>query len=525
MNKSLFSLLLVGILGITGCKKFLTVIPEDFVAPENYFNKEQDAVLALNAAFFDLKDLNFLGGLWLARGVADADDAYSVLEGNYIANHKAPTNDAAFSNHWTAAYRTIEKCNVLLANIDRVEMDETKRSVIKGEGLFLRAYCYFFLVTQWGAVPLKLAPTADPTDIRIPRTPVAEVYDQILRDMTYAESVVPPASQEQYGAADYPSRSAVQAMLARVCLSMAGEPLKDVSKYAAARDWAKKVVDSKLHSLNPSFEDVFVKLISNQYDKKESIWEIDYADVPGPRQSSYIGYLDGIIGSPADSGTMLGQVHATRLLYNLYGSKDLRRDWTIAPFIFTATGTKTYWSSTQLYDRCIGKFRLNVSPMPRVNSRSPVNFPVIRYSDVLLMLAEAENEVNDGPTQLAYDCINQVRARAYGKLLPGATDPTEADLPPGLNEELFLIEIQDERARELAFEGLRKNDLIRWGIFFSRLQAMKADVNDTGQPAVVARQKTNIINLVDRATEKWRLWPIPPNEIALNSEVTQNPGW
>jgi hypothetical protein len=404
-------------------------------------------------------------------------------------------------------------------------MDETQRDVIKGETLFLRAYCFFFLVDQWGPIPLKLKPTTDANDINIPRTPIADVYAQILGDMTQAEEMVPTVTEAGYGGAGYPSKTAVQGMLARVCLTMAGEPLKDNSKFAEAKKWAQKVVDSKSHSLNPDFTDVFINLISNQYDKKESMWEIDMVDIPGQTQHGYLGYLDGPSAPPVDSGGMVGQVHCTRILYNLYNAKDLRRDWTIAPYSSKATGEKTFWSANQLYDRCVGKYRLNYSPEPRVNGRSPVNFPVLRYADVLLMLAEADNEVNNGPTSLAYSCINQVRARAYGKLLPGATNPTEADLAPGLDHDSFLEAIQDERCRELAYEGLRRHDLIRWGIFFSTLQLMKADVNNTSLPAVVTAQKNNINNLVNFATEKYLLWPNPLKEIALNSGMTQNPGW
>lgn len=512
----------------SGCKKHLTTTPQDFITPQNYFTKEQDAVLALNAAFDEMSRQWWYAGYWQARMVESCDDVYSTLTGLFPANHKAIATDASFANTWQVLYEAIERCNVLLANIDKVDMDSTKKGYIKGEALFLRAYCFFFLVDQWGPIPLKLKPTADANDIKIPRTPIADVYAQILKDMTEAEALVPTTVMAEYGGAGYPAKTTVQGILARVCLTMAGEPLNDKSKFEDAKKWAQKVVDSKEHSLNPDYTDIFKKMVSNQYDKRESMWEVDMIDVPGKVEHGYLGYLNGISCPLADSGNSVGQVRCTRLLYNLYDSRDLRRDWNIAPYYFSKSGStvkRSYLSSTSLYERFPGKFRLEYSPFPRVTGRSPVNFPLLRYSDVLLMLAEADNEVNNGPTALAYSCINQVRARAHGKLLPGATDPAEADLTPGLDQISFRQAIQDERCREFPSEGLRKHDLMRWGIFFSTMQKMKEDVTNTALPAVNSTLKQIIINIADNATPKWALWPIPASELSLNDGTTQNPGW
>jgi hypothetical protein len=520
-------ILIVCIIGFAilsaGCKKFLTATPQDFVAPENYFTKEQDAILAFNAAYDRMTAQWFYSGYWQARMVASADDVYCTLTGQFPANFKSIATDGAYATTWQVVYEAIERCNVLLANIDHVEAEATRKGYLKGLGLFFRAYCFFFLVDQWGAIPLKLKPTADANDIAIARTPVAEVYAQILKDMTEAEALLPTTAVPEYGGAGYPAKTTCQGILARVCLTMAGEPLKDESKWAEAKKWAQKVVDSKEHSLNPDYTNVFIRMIGNQYDKKESMWEVDFIDVPGKVEHGYTGYLDGINCPVADSGGCVGQVRCTRLLYNLYNAKDVRRDWNCAPFFFTATGSKTFHSATALYDRFPGKFRLNYSPSPRVNGRTPVNFPLLRYADVLLMLAEADNEVSGGPTELAYACINQVRQRGWGKLMPGATNPEEANLASGLDQQGFRQAIQNERCMEFPSEALRKHDLIRWGIFLSTLQRMKTDVNTP--PAVNATLKAGIISMADLATTRDLLWPIPASELALNRAMTQNPGW
>jgi hypothetical protein len=139
------------------------------------------------------------------------------------------------------------------------------------------------------------------------------------------------------------------------------------------------------------------------------------------------------------------------------------------------------------------------------------------------MLAEADNEVSGGPTELAYACINQVRQRGWGKLMPGATNPEEANLTAGLDQQGFRQAIQNERCMEFPSEALRKHDLIRWGIFLSTLQRMKTDVNTP--PAVNATLKAGIISMADLATTRDLLWPIPASELALNRAMTQNPGW
>jgi hypothetical protein len=525
MKKILFLYMIAMAITTGGCKKYLTATPQDFVAPENYFTKEQDAILAFNAAYDEMTKQWFYAGYWQARMVACTDDVYTVLTGSFPANFKSTATDDAYASTWRVLYESIERCNVLLANIDRVKMDETRKGYIKGLGLFFRAYCFFFLVDQWGAVPLKLKPTADASDIAMARTPIADVYAQILKDMTEAEALLPTSAVSEYGGAGYPAKTTCQGILARVCLTMAGEPLKDQSKWAEAKKWAQKVVDSKEHSLNTDYTNVFIKMISNQYDKKESMWEVDMVDVPGKTEHGYLGYLDGINCPVPDSGSCVGQVRCTRILYNTYNTKDLRRDWNCAPYFFTATGSKTFHSATALYDRFPGKFRLQYTPAPRVTGRTPVNFPLLRYADVLLMLAEADNEVNNGPTALAYSCINQVRARGWGKLLPGATDPAEANLPETMDVITFRQAIRDERLMEFPSEYIRKHDLIRWGLLLSTLQKMKADVNDTRLPAVNGTLKTQIIGFADIASTRDLLWPIPASELQLNRLMTQNPNW
>jgi hypothetical protein len=536
----MYKIILTGFIVIlfvcSSCKKVLDNIQrQDFVTPETFFNKEADATAALNAGWDMLTRQWMFGGYWQYRALA-ADDVYCVLTGSFPANFGITSSESgAIPFIWNNLYTTIQYTNVLLDNIDDIEMDAGRRGAIKGEGLFLRAFCYFLLVDQWGAVPLRLTATAGTNDVHIAATPVKEIYAQILKDMTEAEELVPTTANALYGGAGYAARTTVQGMLARVCLTMAGEPLKDVARYKDARDWAKKVVDSKEHALNPDYTDIFIRLAANQFDKKEILWEVDFNDLPGTSDFGYIGYLNGIPGAAPSFGSSVGQVRITRKLYNTYGTaaniKDVRRDWNCSPFVYkntTTTGSdvdKTFFTATQLYDRYDSKYRLQYTPAPRTTGRTGINFPILRYSDVLLMLAEAENALNSGPTALAYSMVNQVRARAWGKLMPGATLLNEADVATTYNQASFLQLVQDERMRELSSEAIRKHDLIRWGIYVSSMKAIAADVNDASLPSVNGSVKPQLLSMGTLVSNRDLLWPIPATELTFNNLLKQNPGW
>jgi hypothetical protein len=538
ITSTIFSLLLIS----GGCKKILDTEPQDFLSPGTYFNKAEDAYAALNAAWQMLTKKEMYGGYYQYRWQT-TDDCFTALSAAFPANLGIDASNSQYRTRWNYMYQTIQYLNILLANLPHVKMDETERGAIRGEGLFLRGFLYYELVKDWGSVPLRITPTVSPNDVNIAGAPVADIYAQVLQDLTEAEGLVPTTASAMYGGAGYAARTTVQAILARVCLSMAGNPLKDVSKYEDARNWALKVVESHEHSLNPDFTQVFKNYAQGVIDKKESLWEIDFNYVPSyTAASGYIGYLDGIKQYDLGFGRSAAQYRVTRKLILSYGpygnTKDLRCDWTCSPWHWKGNSStadidanRVYFPANQLYERYFSKFRLYYCPETfSAAGQSPINWPMVRYSDVLLMLAEAENYVN-GPTELAYSCVNKVRERAWGKMLPGATDIEEADLPAGLSKEEFQEEVQMERYRELAGEGLRKQDLIRWGIFVSSVKGLLSDILDTTYPAESNRNATtsgqsyySVLNL-NKVTERDLLYPIPASELQYNKLLKQNPGW
>lgn len=521
--KKFIILILITLCTSVSCKKYLDTKPEDFVSPEKYFNTEAEVQRALNGVYNRLIDTFgrlYQRGLWSYFAVSD-EFFYSNVTVNNLKVHDFDASNLDVSRLWEGCYQGIDRVNQIIANIDRPVMDETKRKSMHGQALFLRAYFHFLLVTNYGDIPLKLKPTSSPTDKPLARTPIAEVYAQIVKDMKQAEALTLPIDQNVTN--EVVSQTAVQAILARVYLKMAGAPLNDVSKYKDALTYADKVITSNKHSLNPDYKQIFINHSQDKYDSKECIWEIGmFGNQQGTeRIAGSVGIDNGILSADNEVGFSAGTMRVTKRMYDMYQANDLRKDWAISPFYYKTTAgvtTKVNWTASQIYDRNIGKWRREYELLtPKHRVYNSTNFPVIRYSDVLLMKAEVENQVN-GPNAAAYNAINQVRRRGYGK--PVIVADAVADLTPGLNKAAFLSALQDERARELAFEGLRKYDLIRWGKYVSNMSSLVTEVTATA-PATWQRASIAAKNTTDRNV----LLPIPTLELTSNPNATQNTGW
>lgn len=416
----IFILMLCG-----GCKKFLETHPSDFLTPVNYFDKEEELQIALNGVYDILGSGNLYGDNMFYNFDITDEGVYGhagTTAGPKVYN--MTTSDAIIDATWGTLYSGIGRANLLLENIDKPEMDDTKRGVIKGEALFLRAYYYFLLVQMWGDVPLIVSLTKSPDDTQHPRAAAKTVYEQILKDMKEAEQLVLPI--RQIGHAGKVSKSAVRGMLARVCLHMAGHPVNDQSKYAEARDWAKMVIDDPEagHALNPSYNQVFINLAQDKYDINESIWEVEFW---GNRSDAYVesgrlGSRNGIRCMNVDTGYSLGRINATPRHYNRYDELDERRDWNIAPFIYGGANdaVRQYWPASNTWQRSCGKYRRMYELLsPKNTSFTPINYPLLRFADILLMYAEADNELTSTPSPEVVEYVNLVRRRGYGKLIHG----------------------------------------------------------------------------------------------------------
>lgn len=520
-RKLLFTLVVVMFFVTSGCKKFLDKEPT-FIVKENYYNNENDVNAGL-AGVYDVlgKEEIYGGNFQLLLAVAD-DGFYSrsaYTFGPAVYNFDAA--DASVANFWKYLYEGIERANIFLSKVDGVNMPQAAKDAAKGEVKFLRAYYYFLLVDNWGNVPLKITPTASVNDVNIKATPQREIYNFITKEMEEAEAMVKTATTIGFGGKI--SKSTVRGILARVYLKMAGAPLKDQSKYAEALKWARKIVypdaGAKEHRLLPSYQQIFTNYAGDKYDVGETIWEVElYGNRGGDFESGRVGNTFGLQCNDEVHGYSYGLVNTTKKLFDSYENQDVRKNWAIAPYAYTYSTVNTLitvtdslnWTAAQIYNRNVGKFRRAYEKLkPKNKNYTPQNFPLLRYADVLLMLAEAENEVN-GPSSLAKQALKEVRTRA------NATDVT---LTISSYEDMKAA-IRKERYLELSFESLRKFDLIRWDIFVSEMNqlgtAIQGDAGATWSFGAMAGKNV---------TSRNNLLPIPVLELSLNKGLSQNTGW
>lgn len=524
-------LLVMPLLMCFGCNSVLDIKPDKYaLSTESYYKTAQQLDIALRGVYAILAETNLYGNIMMGRMGLEADEGFgnSPSENGTVTYYAVNTTDVKILNHWRWLYRGISRANLLLQNVDspEISIEQTDRDQIKGQALFLRGYYYFLLVNKFGGVPIVLTPpvSSEAEEIQQPRATMKEVYEQVLSDMKQSADLVADITSVKSGGRI--SKSTVWGMLARVCLYMAGEPLKETARYTEAAEWSHMVMDISYHKLNPSYKQVFINYAQDLYDTKESIWEVEFWG----NGTGVYGTTGGMVGvnygiaypatGKAGFGFSSGLVRPTKWLFDLYDAGDLRRDWVVAPYRYL-NDTISNWSTVTwatVYDKFCGKFRRESETMtPKSSSQTPQNFPLLRYADVLLMYAEAINESAGVPSDKAHEALNKIRRRARG------VDPevpnAQIDLS-GLSYAAFQEQIKNERARELCFETLRKNDLVRWGDFYKNMKARYPEV-PAGTNSAYVSGRTYFENVAERDV----IWPIPAYEIGVNTKLIQNEGW
>lgn len=502
---------------------FLDVDIQNVTTKDNYYRSEQQLQEALDGVYAVLNDGNLYGNHMLGRMGLSADLGYEYYkkDANTVGYYQASTADGAVTGFWQSCYAGINRANMLLENIDRATASEAAKKRIKGEALFLRGYYYYMLVKRFGNVPIVLKTINDINTAEkfTPQTGVESVYNQIIDDMSAAESLVLPQVSQGWQV----SQTAVWGMLARVCLNMAGHPVNKTSMYATAAEWAKKVIDSGKHELNPSFEQVFINYAQKQYDVKESMFEVNFwGDNEGVYATAgMVGRNIGIKSKDESPiGYCEGMLRCNPKLYYLYDATDVRRDWTISNFEYTSSGKKNFYVDESLICRryCAKYRREYESSTSKNNSYTEINFPILRYSDVLLMYAECyAASPSSCDKALALESLNMVRRR--GHALPVSTPAPYVDFSDD-DPQALMEEIRDERARELAYEMLRKDDICRWGIFYTSMKEAGQWIEGNSTMYMIA---ANTAYASVRKRDEF--WPIPAREISVNPRLTQNNGW
>ncbi len=468
MKKTILGLaLLGGLLGATSCEKKLYQEPITAKTLGNFLSTEGEVEEYVNATYGTLHT-NGLYGLYLpAFEEIPSDNTYDEVPNNdngdygQLDEFSATPSNGIVTSTWQDSYVAIQRANVVLNRIGNVTYAvEATRQARVGEMKFIRALLYFNLVRLYGDVPLVTQETTDPNAyFGQGRTPTAQVYTQIIKDLTEAAGVLPTTAAQ-------PGRvvkTAAQALLAKVYLTQ--------KNYAAAQTQLLAVVASGKHGLLPNPADVFS--LANE-NNREIIFAVQFASgVNGNTQGSTM--FQQYSASNTVQGAK-GHNLPTRSLYALYPAGDLRKTAYVG---VTATGTP---------------YSKKLAPPTTVITDGGSDVVVLRYADVLLLLAEVSNELGNAAD--AATNLNLVRTRAG---LPPTTATSAADLRAA---------IALERQLELVNEGQRWFDLLRTG---TAIQVMNDWFKANG--------------ILITITSKNLLMPIPLGQVNTDPTILQNPGY
>ncbi|HZG24141.1 MAG TPA: RagB/SusD family nutrient uptake outer membrane protein [Chitinophagaceae bacterium] len=451
-------------------KEFLEQQPISNVATTNFFRTQTDFQQALTGAYNGLLSTGVFTEFYNFAEIP-SDNVLKLGTGTDIqlqfSQFSVDATNPYLSRAWNDHYAVIQRLNTVLSRIDAASFDATAKKRIVAEAKFLRALMYFNLVRIFGPVPLS---TTEVTTVsqaaQYERTPTNEVYAQIIKDLSESEVDLPKQVPADYGRA---TRGAAKSLLGKVYLTQ--------RNWQAAANKLKEVIDLNDYSLVPEYASLFQTSTENN---SEVIFAAQYQ--AGLFPNSFPQWFSPL-GSSVFGGVGRGDFTVTAEMANSYEPNDKRKAASIDSMNTTTTGLVRY---TKKYAEGY--------------NNSGTNWIVLRYADVLLMYAEALNElgyVTNGP---AFTYYNLVRQRAG---LPPRTSTTLPD------QASFRVAVEQERRIELAYEGHRWFDLVR-----------------TNRAVAVINSKRDVLNIPQPITQTNLLFPVPQDQILLNpSRITQNPGY
>ncbi|HVI49516.1 MAG TPA: RagB/SusD family nutrient uptake outer membrane protein [Chitinophaga sp.] len=469
-----------------GCgKSFLDVPPQGQQPGEQFWKNQSDATKAVNAMYANLHEWRQVGFATIAIesiGSDDAEKGSTPADASFFNKYddfSVTATEGQIQDFWKGQYQEINFCNQVLDNVPGISMDENLKARYLAEAKFIRAYAYFRLVRAYGDVPLRLKVPKDASEYNLARTAKAEVWAAIEKDLNDAAGVLPPS----YGPTDIgrATKGAVLALHAKVAMYQ--------KKWSDVLNFSNQVM-AMGYSLFPNYEKLF--RIPNE-NSSESVFEIQCQRIPGNADASNSQYSQ-IQGVRGIVGGGWGFNVPTPDLVNAYEPGDPRKEGTI---IFRGTTTAEGDAIPAIGDNPMYNYKSYVPFglfVAGYNEGADQNFRVLRYADVLLMNAEAANEL--GNSSQALQSLNAVRKRARGSnpnILPDVTATDQATLRKA---------IWQERRVELAMENDRFFDVIR--------QGRGAEV--FGPKGFQAGRN--------------ELWPVPQTEIDISGgKLTQNPGY
>ena len=506
----------MAMLSLTACDDFLDVDPDSTSANTEFiYNNEGEISTALNGVYAQILSGNTFGNnlykdFQLNSDVDFSTNTSETASGNKPARFDTRSDAGNVKGLWNALYSGVETANEFIFNLKNSKLYEekmkteiadgentggvvteevpnvTKLTQMMGEAKVMRAMFYHELLSYWGDIPFTFKATYETNNLYPEVTDRQVVSDSLIADLRHAAEWMQSDKDATLDAPERISKEAAYAMIARLALQAGGYSLNhdanDVNGYKMtrpsnykeyyqiARDYAKKVIDAGGHSLNKSFRDVFVDECNHIATKgDDAIFEIPF----GKDYSGAWGYAQGP-KSEVDAnnetdfsnqawGSTSGNVRTTRFYRHMFKEGDARRDYVCGTWGYSNQGLPAINFSYTMYNNKWSKLWNTVGLGKASTGNTGINFAYIRYADVLLMFAEADNEVNGAPTQEAIDAVNQVRRRAYNGVnyeLTSAQTATKED---------FLKAVLDERKFEFAGENMRWKDLVRNNLYSEQI--------------------------------------------------------
>lgn len=422
------------------CTGFLKENPKTFLSPDTYFTTEAQMQAAVDGLYTFLDDifdsdvevgtqrfvfLEYLTGY--GQRMRAASGIY-MDQANLLTITEENTQVEAL---WKSAYLALENCNVAIAGIEAstAEVSESSRNYLLGQSYFMRAYHYFNLVRLWGDIPLKITPTTDLSDTQIPLTSVSGVYDRIVKDLTHAEELM--EGQDWNCTDGHVGLSAVKALLAKVYITMAGYPLQlGKDYYDLAYEKAKEIYQNAGITLYSSYDAMRTAKYACGGEVILTI-EREADNAGAPMHTALLPYPE--VSNISQNSAYGGAIASTEEFYDSFTAGDLRK---------TDYGylTKHYHALDGSADIAVNApyiYKYWDNDAAKNSGKSAMAYPLIRYADVLLLMAEAKVMADGGNTTDtdAIQAYTLVRQRA----IPSDQAPASLDFDTVYKERLWEL--------------------------------------------------------------------------------------
>lgn len=491
--KKIFNILALSALTLfaTSCEDWLDMPSESKADTSSIFQTLGRAEMTVVGAYSYLHTQEL--GYQLLMGTDESVSTESNSKYN-VSNFDYTNLSGMLSKTYITMYKAIDFANICIKNLPQVpvasEADQKKLNGLLGEALAIRAYAYWNIVRFYGDVPYSDIPTLDKTEFASSRVSRDVIYDNCVKDLQRAVELLPWQSESYVSTPERFTKNAAYGILARVALYAAGYSLRwdlnqvpyDASTvriaqrddkerikelYQIAANACKAVMTKGENGLLDNYDQIFRDLGNQTYNKETML---EYGMFSTNAEDVRTGYTNGIPTNGTDK-TGLGkggaQMMAFPTFFFEYDEDDQRRNVSICNYgLRLSNGNNAYQMNTYA-GMGVGKYRINwKKERGSSDSKRDINWPMLRYSDVLLMYAEALNELNNGANAEAVDAVKTVRKRAFRN-----DESKIGTIPTGYQE--FKDYLIKERKLELSNEGLRKSDLARWGILVDHLTAEK----------------------------------------------------